>query len=100
MPCYRATRLALNTIAQKEGAVCAAYNGSALGQRHFCSLAYLGFVSLGLPDGLLGVAWPSVRTFYHLPLDDQGDLLVIFTTGDLLSSFSSGWLLARHNGLE
>ncbi len=23
-------------------------------------LAYLGFVSLGLPDGLLGVGWPSI----------------------------------------
>ena len=30
-------------------------------------LAYVGFVSLGLPDGLLGVAWPSIRTFFHLP---------------------------------
>ena len=58
-------------------------------------LAYLGFVSLGLPDGLLGVAWPSVRAFYHLPLDALGSLLVMFTTGYLLSSFSSGWLLAR-----
>lgn len=58
-------------------------------------LAYLGFVSLGLPDGLLGVAWPSVRAFFHLPLDALGALLVMFTAGYLLSSFSSGWLLAR-----
>jgi hypothetical protein len=26
-------------------------------------LAYLGFISLGLPDGLLGVAWLSLPRF-------------------------------------
>ena len=59
------------------------------------ALAYVGFVSLGLPDGLLGVAWPSIRTFFHLPLDASGALLVMFTAGCLGSSFSSGHLLAR-----
>jgi fucose permease len=58
-------------------------------------LAYVGFVSLGLPDGLLGVAWPSMRAFFHVPLDALGTLLVTFTTGYLLSSCSSGYLLAR-----
>jgi fucose permease len=58
-------------------------------------LAYVGFVSLGLPDGLLGVAWPSIRTFFHLPLDALGALLVMFPAGYLGSSFSSGYLLAR-----
>jgi fucose permease len=58
-------------------------------------LAYVGFVSLGLPDGLLGVAWPSIRTFFHLPLDALGALLVMFTAGYLGASFSSGHLLAR-----
>jgi fucose permease len=60
-------------------------------------LAYVGFVSLGLPDGLLGVAWPSIHTFFHLPLDALGTLLVMFTAGYLGSSFSSGHLLARLN---
>ena len=27
-------------------------------------LAYVSFISLGLPDGLLGVAWPSMRGFF------------------------------------
>src|SRR5262245_59433371 len=58
-------------------------------------LAYVGFVSLGLPDGLLGVAWPSMRASFHVPLDALGTLLVTFTTGYLLSSCSSGYLLAR-----
>src|SRR5262245_41911334 len=56
-------------------------------------LAYVGFVSLGLPDGLLGVAWPSIRASFDLPLDALGALLVMFTIGYLISSFSSGRLL-------
>ena len=57
-------------------------------------LAYLAFVSLGLPDGLIGVAWPSIRVYFNLPLDALGSLLVMFTIGYLVSSFSSGWLLS------
>ena len=60
-------------------------------------LAYVSFISLGLPDGLLGVAWPSMRGFFHLPLDALGALLVAYTTGYLLSSCSSGRILARIN---
>lgn len=60
-------------------------------------LTYISFISLGLPDGLLGVAWPSIRTFFNLPLDALGALLVMFTTGYLLSSFSSGRILAHLN---
>ena len=57
-------------------------------------LAYLSFVSLGLPDGLNGVAWPSIRAYFHLPIDAVGWLLLMFTAGYLVSSFSSGRLLA------
>src|SRR5215475_777443 len=61
------------------------------------ALAYLGFVSIGLPDGLLGVAWPSIRASFGLSLDALGALLVMFTMGYLLSSFSSGRLLMHIN---
>ena len=57
-------------------------------------LVYLAFVSLGLPDGLIGVAWPSIRAYFHLPLDALGSLLVMFTAGYLASSFISGRLLS------
>lgn len=60
-------------------------------------LSYLSFVSLGLPDGLNGVAWPSIRAYFDLPLDALGALLVMFTLGYLASSMTSGWLLARMN---
>lgn len=60
-------------------------------------LVFAGFISLGLPDGLLGVAWPSMRNTFGLPLEALGSLLVMYTAGYLLASFSSGWLLARLN---
>jgi len=58
------------------------------------SLAYLSFVSLGLPDGLNGVAWPSIRAYFNLPLSALGSLLVMFTAGYLVSSFWSGRMMA------
>lgn len=58
-------------------------------------LTYLGFVSIGLPDGLTGVAWPSMRGYFGLPIDALGGLLVSYTVGYLVSSFGSGRMLAR-----
>src|SRR5690606_24017845 len=56
-------------------------------------LAFLAFVSLGLPDGLLGVSWPSMRGDFELPLEALGLLVSIQTAGYLVSSFLSGRLL-------
>lgn len=58
-------------------------------------LAYAAFVSLGLPDGLTSVAWPSIRTTFGLPLDALGALIVTSGFGYLVSSFTSGRALAR-----
>ena len=58
-------------------------------------LSCVGFVSLGLPDGVLGVAWPSIRGTFGLPLDALGALLVTSSIGYVASSFSSGPILAR-----
>ena len=63
--------------------------------RFLVALASLAFVSLGLPDGLLGVAWPSMRASFGLPLDALGALLVAVTSGYVASSFATGFLLAR-----
>lgn len=56
-------------------------------------LAFLAFVSLGLPDGLLGPSWPSIRGGFGLPLDALGPLVAVTTAGYLLSSFLSGAIL-------
>ena len=56
-------------------------------------LAFLAFISLGLPDGLLGVSWPSIRTDFGLDLDALGLLVAFQTAGYLLSSFLTGRIL-------
>ena len=58
-------------------------------------LAYVAFIALGMPDGLLGVAWPSVRASFSIPVDAIGLLLSTVVTGYLTSSFLSGPLTAR-----
>ena len=58
-------------------------------------LAYVAFIALGMPDGLLGVAWPSMRAGFSIPLDWLGMLLCAAVTGYMTSSFLSGALLAR-----
>ncbi|MEZ0263264.1 MAG: sugar MFS transporter [Phycisphaerae bacterium] len=58
-------------------------------------LAFAAFVSLGLPDGVLGVAWPSVRDSLHVPLDRLGAVLVAGTAGYLASTMVSGTVVRQ-----
>lgn len=58
-------------------------------------LVYAAFIALGLPDGLFGVAWPTMRKGFGMPIDAVGLAMVFGTTGYLLSSFLSGCLIAR-----
>jgi len=58
-------------------------------------LAFIAFIALGLPDGLLGVGWPSIRTGFSIPLDAIGMLLISAVAGYMTSSFLSGFLLSR-----
>lgn len=59
------------------------------------ALAYFGFISLGLPDGLLGVAWPSMARDFGVPLDALGLLTVAGMIGYFTSSVATGFLLGR-----
>jgi fucose permease len=63
--------------------------------RFLVVLCAFAFVSLGLPDGVLGVAWPSIRSTFGRDLDDLGLLLLAATGGYVASSFGNGWLLQR-----
>ena len=60
------------------------------GPRLVVALAFVAFVSLGLPDGLLGVAWPSVRATFDRPVSHLGVLLAAGTAGYTVSSFLGG----------
>ena len=50
---------------------------------------------MGLPDGILGAAWPQMRTELGVGLNDNWRMLALGTCGSALSSFSSGLALRR-----
>src|SRR4051812_315192 len=58
-------------------------------------IAYLGFVSLGLPDAVAGVAWPSVRATFSLSQGSFGAVFIGAGCGYFLSSFLIGRVLSR-----
>ncbi|NCC31630.1 MAG: MFS transporter [Chloroflexia bacterium] len=58
-------------------------------------LMFVGFISLGLPDGLLGVAWPSIAATQEVGLGALGYLLAAASVGFLTVSMLSGRILAR-----
>src|SRR5690242_16022222 len=58
-------------------------------------IAYIGFVSLGLPDAVTGVAWPTIREWFRLPQVAFSSISVALGTGYFLSSFFAGQLTQR-----
>ena len=56
---------------------------------------YLAFISLGLPDSVLGVAWPTMRSSLGQPLESAGMITLVLTVCSALSSFVGGRVLAR-----
>ncbi|MEU8077919.1 MFS transporter [Catellatospora citrea] len=59
------------------------------------ALSYFAFISLGLPDGLLGVAWPSMSADLEVPRETIGLLLIPSTCGYLISSITAGFVLSK-----
>src|SRR5690349_5902480 len=53
------------------------------------------FVILGLPDGVLGTAWPSMRATFGAPVGDLGLILLITTIGSVLVTAFVGPLIRR-----
>jgi fucose permease len=53
------------------------------------------FVFLGLPDGMLGTAWPSMRATFGAPVGDLGLILLIATAGSVLVTAFVGPLIRR-----
>ena len=58
-------------------------------------MAYAVFILLGVPDGMLGVAWPSMQTTFGVALGQMGVLLLATTAGFVVTSFSAGRLITR-----
>ncbi|MBQ7416285.1 MAG: MFS transporter [Oscillospiraceae bacterium] len=53
------------------------------------ALIYISFISLGLPDGLLGAAWPSMYGGLEVPVSYAGIISMIICVGTILSSLMS-----------
>ena len=58
-------------------------------------IIYLAFVSLGLPDGVLGLAWPGMRVSLGQPLERLGLVTFVLASCSAISGFISGRVLAR-----
>jgi len=59
------------------------------------AVAFSGFVVLGLPTGMLGIAWPSIRAALDAPLAGLGVLLAAMTLTQFGSSGLSGAVRER-----
>lgn len=50
------------------------------------AIIYLAFISLGLPDSLLGSAWPSMHQEFSVPVSYAGGISMIIAASTILSS--------------
>ena len=59
------------------------------------AIIYLAFISLGLPDALLGAAWPTMQPEFGVPLSYAGIVSMIIAVGTVVSSLQSDRLTRR-----
>lgn len=55
-------------------------------------IIYISFISLGLPDSLLGSAWPIMHSILNVPTEYAGILSFSVCIGTVFSSLSAMWL--------
>ncbi len=58
-------------------------------------IIYLAFISLGLPDSLLGSAWPAMYQEFSVPVSYAGGISMIIAGGTIVSSLQSDRLTRR-----
>lgn len=58
-------------------------------------IIYLAFISLGLPDALLGAAWPSIYPQFQVPVSYAGCISMIIALGTIVSSLQSDRLTRK-----
>lgn len=59
------------------------------------AIIYLAFISLGLPDALLGSAWPAMYQEFSVPLSYSGGIFMIIAGGTIVSSLQSDRLTKK-----
>lgn len=58
-------------------------------------IIYLAFISLGLPDSILGTAFPAMRGEWGLPLSTGGVISMVIVGGTIISAFLSSRVIKR-----
>ena len=53
------------------------------------AIIYISFISLGLPDALLGAAWPTMCQQFSVPVSYAGGISLIIAIGTVISSLQS-----------
>jgi len=61
----------------------------------FIIIIYLAFISLGLPDSLLGSAWPIMRIEMNMQLGAAGIVSMVISAGTIISSMNGGRLIKK-----
>ncbi len=56
---------------------------------------YLAFLSMGLPDGMIGAAWPSMYRAFAVPISYAGGVTMLISAGTVFSALSTNALIAR-----
>lgn len=59
------------------------------------AIIYISFISLGLPDSLLGSAWPSMYPQFGVPVSWAGIISMIISAGTIVSSLQSEKMTRR-----
>ena len=62
----------------------------------FIVIIYLAFISLGLPDSLLGSAWPVMRTELGASIGTAGAISMAIAGSTIVSSLASGAVVRRY----
>lgn len=58
-------------------------------------IVYISFISLGLPDSLLGSAWPIMHTELAIPISYAGIITMVIAGCTILSSLFSNYLTTK-----
>ena len=59
------------------------------------AVIYLAFISLGLPDSLLGSAWPTMQAVFHVPSSYAGFVSMTIAFMTILASLASPYLIRK-----
>lgn len=58
-------------------------------------IIYVAFIGLGIPDSLLGAAWPAIYSEFKVPISYASFVSIIISCGTIVSSMSSARVISH-----